>query len=178
MKTLSERVNLDESPAPPSVQGWLDCRAAWPSIGRRKIIHTFVERFVVGGRDVEVRYLLPGPTGSEEMSQPRPIRPPTIQTHTGGRIYIRLPKPGTQCPCPGLSRAKLNDLILPNERNGFNPPVSSQEPAAKGRAARHPASFVGEPDGLLARISLKNCCRFVLPVGLYLACDSPQPISA
>ncbi len=34
--------------------------------------------------------------------------------------FIRLPKPGTLCPYTGLSRSKLNELIL-----GSNPPVKS-----------------------------------------------------
>lgn len=39
--------------------------------------------------------------------------------------FIRLPKPKTLCPWTGLSRSKLNELILPNELNGFKPPVRS-----------------------------------------------------
>ena len=39
--------------------------------------------------------------------------------------WIRLPKPGTLCAWTGLSRAKLNELILPNSANNFKPPVRS-----------------------------------------------------
>ena len=39
--------------------------------------------------------------------------------------YLRLPKSGTLCPWTGLSRSKLNELILPNEHNEFKPPVRS-----------------------------------------------------
>jgi len=38
--------------------------------------------------------------------------------------FIRLPKSGL-CPWTGLSRSKLNELILPSEANGFKPPVAS-----------------------------------------------------
>lgn len=38
---------------------------------------------------------------------------------------IRLPKVGQTCPWTGLSRAKLNELILPTELNKFTPPVVS-----------------------------------------------------
>jgi hypothetical protein len=38
---------------------------------------------------------------------------------------IRLPKPGTQCPYTGLSRSKMNELILPSPLNDFKPPVKS-----------------------------------------------------
>jgi hypothetical protein len=37
--------------------------------------------------------------------------------------FIRLPKPGSREPFTGLSRSKLNQLILPSEENGHKPPV-------------------------------------------------------
>jgi hypothetical protein len=39
--------------------------------------------------------------------------------------FIRLPKAGSREPFTGLSRSKLNQLILPNPENGFKPPVRS-----------------------------------------------------
>lgn len=39
--------------------------------------------------------------------------------------FIRLPKPGQQCRWTGLSRSKLNELILPSSSNNFCPPVKS-----------------------------------------------------
>ena len=38
--------------------------------------------------------------------------------------FIRLPKGGL-CPITGLSRSKLNELILPCDQNDFKPPVKS-----------------------------------------------------
>ncbi len=38
--------------------------------------------------------------------------------------FIRLPKGGL-CPITGLSRSKLNQLILPCEQNDFKPQVKS-----------------------------------------------------
>ncbi|MSU61561.1 MAG: hypothetical protein EXS31_04050 [Pedosphaera sp.] len=50
--------------------------------------------------------------------------------------FLRLPKPGTQCPVTGLSRSYLNSLILPSDGNGHRPPVKSvclrQRGAKKG----------------------------------------------
>ena len=40
--------------------------------------------------------------------------------------FIRLPKGGTRCPFTGLSRSKLNQLVLPCKENGFKPPVESK----------------------------------------------------
>ena len=39
--------------------------------------------------------------------------------------FIRLPKPGTLCRWTGLSRSKLNELILPSPLNNHKPPVRS-----------------------------------------------------
>ena len=59
--------------------------------------------------------------------------------------FIRLPKRGL-CPWTGLSRAKIYELISPNERNGFKPPVKSvclRRPGAeKGTRLIHLASLL------------------------------------
>lgn len=50
--------------------------------------------------------------------------------------YIRLPKTGTLCPFTGLSRSKMNELVLACPANNFKPPVKSvclrQKGAIKG----------------------------------------------
>lgn len=51
-----------------------------------------------------------------------------IQSTEAGPLmpeFIRLPKPGTLCRWTGLSRSKLNELILPSPLNSFKPPVRS-----------------------------------------------------
>ena len=55
------------------------------------------------------------PVGARASEQPQALRPE----------FIRLPKPGTLCPWTGLSRSKLNELILPSPLNGHRPPVRS-----------------------------------------------------
>lgn len=39
--------------------------------------------------------------------------------------FIRLPRSGERCPHSGLSRSKMNELILPSAANNNNPPVRS-----------------------------------------------------
>ena len=39
--------------------------------------------------------------------------------------FVRLPRAGSRCPWTGLSRSKLNQLILPCDANGHSPPVKS-----------------------------------------------------
>ena len=46
--------------------------------------------------------------------------------------FIRLPEQRTRCPHTGLSRSKLNQLILPCKENGFKPPVESKVLRNKG----------------------------------------------
>jgi hypothetical protein len=59
--------------------------------------------------------------------------------------FIRLPKTGL-CPWTGLSRAKLNELILPTLANGNKPPVKSvclRKPgASKGARLIHLQSLL------------------------------------
>ena len=40
--------------------------------------------------------------------------------------FIRLPKSGTRCSYTGLSRSKLNQLVLPCKENDFKPSVESK----------------------------------------------------
>jgi len=49
-----------------------------------------------------------------------PVRTPQREDTTVKPEWIRLPKPAHQCPHSGLSRSKLNELIL-----GPKPPVRS-----------------------------------------------------
>jgi hypothetical protein len=53
--------------------------------------------------------------------------PPAVPTSAPLRPeFVRLPKPGMLCPFTGLSRAKLNELVLPTPANGHKPPVKSK----------------------------------------------------
>jgi hypothetical protein len=64
------------------------------------------------------------------ISQPRPeqIGPLVSMDPTAVVIrpaFIRLPKPGRECPFSHLSRTGLVNLCVPNKINGFKPPVRS-----------------------------------------------------
>ena len=87
-------------------------------------------RHPASARDYSGRYYLLSDSSSKDAIQPQQTNPPTTQppsgNSTGGPVYIRLPKPGDKCPITGLSRPKLNELILPNERNHYSPPVASK----------------------------------------------------
>jgi hypothetical protein len=74
--------------------------------------------------------------------------------------FIRLPKPGTHCRWTGLSRSKLNELILPSPLNSFKPPVRSLSLRNRGqlKAVRLIAldSLLGYLRGLLEQQSMSN----------------------
>ena len=83
--------------------------------------------------------------------------PAAIQPQTITPEFIRLPKPGTLCPWTGLSRSKLNELVLPSPVNNFKPPVRSVSLRNRGqlKAVRlilldsllgYLRSFLVEPD--------------------------------
>ena len=46
--------------------------------------------------------------------------------------FVRLPKSGTRCPYTGLSRSKMNQLVLPCKENDFKPPVESKVLRSRG----------------------------------------------
>ena len=54
---------------------------------------------------------------------------------TAGAVpeFIRLPRPGTLCPFTGLSRSKMNELILACPANNFRPPVKSVSLRKRGQ---------------------------------------------
>jgi hypothetical protein len=136
-KLAGLRERLATIAVPPAGKPWQSLWPTLPEPRRRRIIATFVRAFIVGADEVEIAYLLAEPSGSKETPKPQQITSPTNQTQPGGGpVYIRLPKPGEKCAITGLSRAKLNELILPNGRNNFNPPVASkslrQEGAQRG----------------------------------------------
>ena len=74
--------------------------------------------------------------------------------------FIRLPKPGTLCRWTGLSRSKLNELILPSPLNSFKPPVRSLSLRNRGqiKAVRLIVldSLLGYLRGLLEQQSTEN----------------------
>jgi len=53
------------------------------------------------------------------------VAPPATVAVQRDPEWIRLPKPSTLCPYTGLTRSKMNELILPCRANDFRPPVRS-----------------------------------------------------
>ena len=127
------------SPPGFSLSEWQKQWAVWPVKRKRQLLSAFVGRVTVHGSEIEIAYLL-SDFSSKDATQRQQINPPTNHQQTNstgaGTQYIRLPKPGEKCAITGLSRAKLNELILPNERNHFSPPVAS-------RSVRKPGSTRG-----------------------------------
>jgi hypothetical protein len=81
-------------------------------------------------------------TSTEGFSGKIPIKPE----------FIRLPKSGTRCPHTGLSRSKMNQLVLPCKENDFKPPVESKSDRKRGtiRGTRYIVfdSLIGYLNGL------------------------------
>lgn len=61
--------------------------------------------------------------GSTKTIAAPPTVPAASVTNSIKPEFIRLSKPGTLCPWTGLSRSKLNELILPCPANDHKPPV-------------------------------------------------------
>lgn len=133
LSDLRRAVSSDKAVTPkPASKDWPAIWSSWPARRRREITTTFLDGIVVNGGEIEISYLLPDPSGSKETPELQQITCPTNQSRPGDPVYVRLPKPGEKCSITGLSRAKLNELILPNERNNFTPPVASKSLRQKG----------------------------------------------
>jgi len=82
-KLASLKEKLATQASPPSVTpkaDWISLWPSWPASHRRRIIATFVSAFTVSGEEVQIAYLLPEPSGSEETAEPQQITGPTNQT--------------------------------------------------------------------------------------------------
>ena len=54
-----------------------------------------------------------------------PVTAPAVTVLQRNPEWIRLPKTGNLCPLTGLTRSKMNELILPCAANENKPPVRS-----------------------------------------------------
>jgi len=131
VKGLRKRKAVSASPPSGGTEPTSSFDKRWNRLSvaaRNRIARAFVDRVIVGGDSIELTYLISDST-SKDAPLAQQTRSPTNQAETSaaseGSRYIRLPKPGQLCEVSGLSRAKLNELILPSERNNFRPPVKS-----------------------------------------------------
>lgn len=114
-------------------------RKRWNSFSsdrKRDVLRSMVDRIHVGPGGVQIQYHISDPASKEALVAQHYTGPtnqePPVEEEPASQ-YLRLPKPGERCPVSGLSRAKLNQLILASERNNFRPPVASRsvkEPGA------------------------------------------------
>jgi len=74
--------------------------------------------------------------GSGQLTAAPVTIPPASGIIQSDREFIRLPKTGTLCPFTGLTRSKMNALVLACPANDHKPPVKSvclrQRGAVKG----------------------------------------------
>ena len=117
----------------------------WPRFAfstQQKIARIIIDHYVVTTGHVVIHsrvtssLLTAAVTQHLESLAPLPTDDP--EPIPGEPLYIRLPKPGQQCPHCGLTRSKLNELILATPRNHFRPPVKSLNscPPGKERGVR------------------------------------------
>ena len=104
---------------------------------RRAIVQSLVSQITLGDSQVEFKYQFPDKSevSSKDAAVSQQMAGPTngLAPDPNEPYYIRLPKPKERCPMTGMSRSKLNELVLPNQRNAFNPPVESLSLKLPGR---------------------------------------------
>ena len=129
LSRLEAQREADE-PQAPFAPGTL--RKRWPTISpkaQRDIVRGFLSRINVGRDEIEFTYRFREISG--RTAKTRHFPGPTCSATQGDAgadepDYIRLPKPGQRCPRTGMTRSALNQLILPNARNNYQPPVESR----------------------------------------------------
>lgn len=124
-RRLDEKIR-DLGSSLPTTNTWLERWNSRPSTNRRKIMATFLQRIECERDELRFSYHNPEPSDPKDASRLQQISGSTNQAGDGRPVYIRLPKSGERCPHSGLTRSKLNELILPSERNAFRPPVESK----------------------------------------------------
>ncbi len=111
-----------------------------PLDDRRAIVQSLVDQITIGDGQVEFAYLFPNKSEGflKDVAVSQQMGSSTndntdAPTNPDEPHYIRLPKAGKRCHLTGMSRSKLNELILPSERNSFKPPVKSLSLKLPGR---------------------------------------------
>lgn len=104
---------------------------------RRAIVQSLVDHIVIGDSQVEFAYQFPNTLeeSSKDAAVSQQMANPTNESSPNPNepIYLRLPKPGERCSRTGLTRSKLNQLVLPSEQNGYKPPVASMSLKQPGK---------------------------------------------
>ena len=113
----------NEAPSNPAT-----LKKRWPELVpalRRDIVRSFLHRIVISDEEIEFSYRFRD--SSERTAKRQHSSSPTNSPLPNDEpLYIRLPKAGQRCPRTGMTRSALNELILPSERNAYNPPVESK----------------------------------------------------
>ena len=101
----------------------------FPPATQQKLARVLIDRYVVSPGRVEIHsrvtssLLTAAVAQHMESNEPGPADDP--EHIPGEPVYIRLPRQGTLCKDSGLTRSKLNELILSTPRNNHQPLVKS-----------------------------------------------------
>ena len=136
LEVQSSQKNDGKAGAEPAPASSLDfVTKVWPQLPlkfQQKITRSFVERYVISPGRVLIHHHFPLETDTTDQPIADPTNDPP-EPIPGEPVYIRLPKAGTLCPLSGLTRAMLNELILPTPRNHGQPPVKSFSQCQDGK---------------------------------------------
>ena len=144
-KTKGRKLSKESKADPASFSADELIEIQWPRFSlatQQKLVRVLIDRYVVSTGRVEIHsrvtssLLTAAVAQHMESSETNPADDPE---HVPGEpLYIRLPPQGQKCPHSGLTRSKLNELILPTPRNNFRPLVKSLNscPPGKERGVR------------------------------------------
>lgn len=123
----------DKAPNP-DLLGLIEDWRNLPKEIQEVILTELFEKVVVGDGEIEIIELLPATPSRTPTNQQTENPTNASKIAVSEPEWIRLPKPKERCQKTGLSRSYINQLILPNEKNGFKPPVRSKSVRRAGNS--------------------------------------------
>lgn len=139
------KLSMESKDDPPTFSADELVEIMWPRFPlntKQKPARVLIDRYVVspGRVDIHSRVTSSLLTAAvaQHMEPKEQVPADEPEPVPGGPLYIRLPPQGKQCPHSGLTRSKLNELILSTPRNNFKPLVRSLNscPPGKSRGTR------------------------------------------
>ena len=135
-RKLSKEAKAD----PPSFSSDELIEILWPRFPlatQQKLARVLIDRYVVSPGRVEIHSRVTSSlltaAVAQHMASHEPVPADDPEPVPGEPVYIRLPRQGTLCKDSGLTRSKLNELILSTPRNNHQPLVKSLNSCLPGK---------------------------------------------
>ena len=142
-QTKRRKLEKESKADPPSMSADDLINILWPRFPlptQQKLARLIVDHYVVSDGRVEIHSRVTSSLLTAAVAQhmeSNESNPADDPEHVPGEpVYIRLPPQGKKCPDSGLTRSKLNELILATPRNNYRPLVKSLNSCSPGKVRK------------------------------------------